>query len=825
MFLLAFMIAMCKDSLASFHQRCLTAEHLTYVSGGEKDGDEKTSSHLDLGKAYRNEAACREFIFFMAIEIKARLTERLMKSLEDGGVFGIAIDEATDNAMEQGLILYIKFVENGVAVTTFYALLDLDAQDAESIYKAVVTELAASFGGDQEEMFKHLLLMATDGCSSMMGSKSGVTTRIKKMQLRLMAVHCVAHRLGLAARDAAEFVEDIADLSQKVQMISGFFSHSVKRRNGLGEAQDAMGMRLQNIVRDIVTRWLSKGQCFRRLHDNLVPLQAFLVNWDDKGCVTAEAETPECTAGTRKPKVKPVDILQSLESIKLIILLTGSVEITEALNLVSKTFQSSTLTAADVKLAADLVVTGLKNHWAQSEDGFIKGGPLTADLLKEIVYVDDDKAELKVSATASQDNGFKATGSRMDVRQAMQSLSDFALRFIDNLEARFHDMEIMCQFDVLNPSSVPSGDDSEKRQAHGNEQMQRLTDLFGTDLTSQDGRKQEAICNTLDVKREWPQYKDSIFAKGMTGQGREKDDAHFEKLLQDETFRNQFPNMTFLIKVKLTMWLQTAECERGFSLRQQFKTNQRSSMGNALLQALMMVSINGPSMDDLAGKMDLFGASILRYKGHRVRFPNRSSAGTPRRLRSKVMEPIAELQEYAKVVFNEGLDDYETHARVMGVRLPDVIVHDPKEREEVERLEADEEDARRERALDAHGAFNPGEGFATLPCLPDDVPFSGAGESCKTSADFFGVAIGMVKKKASKGRQVAVLFEGGWELGNVYMQEKSRMSKGLYSISLAGKRGQRGQRVYYDLKKETYGKRWVVVNMAEVESGSECESD
>ena len=49
---------------------------------------------------------------------------------------------------------------------------------------------------------------------------------------------------------------------------------------------------------------------------------------------------------------------------------------------------------------------------------------------------------------------------------------------------------------------------------------------------------------------------------------------------------------------------------------------------------------------------------------------------------------------------------------------------------------------------------------------------------------------------------------------------------GLYSISLACKMD---QRVYYDLKKETYGKRWVtgpvVENMVEVESGSECESD
>jgi hypothetical protein len=54
------------------------------------------------------------------------------------------------------------------------------------------------------------------------------------------------------------------------------------------------------------------------------------------------------------------------------------------------------------------------------------------------------------------------------------------------------------------------------------------------------------------------------------------------------------------------------------------------------------------------------------------------------------------------------------------------------------------------------------------------------------------------------------------------MQEKSKKSVGLYSISLAGKRG---QKVYYDLKKGTYGKRWVVVNMAKVESGSDSDSE
>ena len=50
------------------------------------------------------------------------------------------------------------------------------------------------------------------------------------------------------------------------------------------------------------------------------------------------------------------------------------------------------------------------------------------------------------------------------------------------------------------------------------------------------------------------------------------------------------------------------------------------------------------------------------------------------------------------------------------------------------------------------------------------------------------------------------------------MQDKSKKSVDFYSITLIGKQRVGRYRVYYDLNRETYGERWVVVQKAEVES-------
>jgi hypothetical protein len=47
----------------------------------------------------------------------------------------------------------------------------------------------------------------------------------------------------------------------------------------------------------------------------------------------------------------------------------------------------------------------------------------------------------------------------------------------------------------------------------------------------------------------------------------------------------------------------------------------------------------------------------------------------------------------------------------------------------------------------------------------------------------------------------------GWETGKVFMQETSKRNLGFFSIKVPGSQGY----TLYDLKKETYSTRWVIL--------------
>ena len=94
--------------------------------------------------------------------------------------------------------------------------------------------------------------------------------------MRLLAVHCTANKLPLAVKDAAVEIDEIEVLSEQVRMISGLFSCLVKRRNALREALKEQRLKLLDIIRDIITWWLSKGACFKRLVENILPLHQML---------------------------------------------------------------------------------------------------------------------------------------------------------------------------------------------------------------------------------------------------------------------------------------------------------------------------------------------------------------------------------------------------------------------------------------------------------------------------------------------------------------------------------------------------------------------
>ena len=75
------------------------------------------------------------------------------------------------------------------------------AKDAGTITAALVKYLQ-----DAGVDIKKLRAFGSDGCSSMMGHKSGVSTRLAQLRPGLMSMHCAAHRLALVPAQAVKQV-------------------------------------------------------------------------------------------------------------------------------------------------------------------------------------------------------------------------------------------------------------------------------------------------------------------------------------------------------------------------------------------------------------------------------------------------------------------------------------------------------------------------------------------------------------------------------------------------------------------------------------------
>jgi len=80
-----------------------------------------------------------------------------------------------------------------------------DGVDAESIHNSMMVSLHEA-GMDDEFLKRHLISIATDGAAVLTGKNSGLIARLKNAFPNVQSVHCLAHRLELAVKDALKDV-------------------------------------------------------------------------------------------------------------------------------------------------------------------------------------------------------------------------------------------------------------------------------------------------------------------------------------------------------------------------------------------------------------------------------------------------------------------------------------------------------------------------------------------------------------------------------------------------------------------------------------------
>jgi len=189
-------------------------------------------------------------------------------------------DESTDIAVLKQLVLVGRYLTDDGIKTSFLRITDIPNGTAETITGAML-----KFVSDNTLHITRLCAFGSDGASVMTGRLSGVAVRLTHHNPRMIAVHCVNHRLALAAAHASDSVPYLQQFKSILQTLFFFYQNSAVRMASLHAIQEILDdpQIKCKLAKDV--RWLS--------HDNAIKavirtLPSILVSLDREASENGE---------------------------------------------------------------------------------------------------------------------------------------------------------------------------------------------------------------------------------------------------------------------------------------------------------------------------------------------------------------------------------------------------------------------------------------------------------------------------------------------------------------------------------------------------------
>ena len=175
-----------------------------------------------IGDNYLNPQGCANFIDSIA-EVQRQDT---MAGVQQCRFFSLRADGSTDHSITEQEALYVRYVENGVAVNKFLGLEEVEHSTAAGVLDAIDNCLSKRVGVLLDTQKQKLVNMNLDGAAVNMGVYNGVgALQRNRCGPQVTVTHCINHNLELALFDLRkeEPYMDIFEKTLKVFIISQHF--------------------------------------------------------------------------------------------------------------------------------------------------------------------------------------------------------------------------------------------------------------------------------------------------------------------------------------------------------------------------------------------------------------------------------------------------------------------------------------------------------------------------------------------------------------------------------------------------------------------------
>lgn len=502
---------------------------------------------VEVGITYRNRTAATTFLTSMA----AAEFKSVASTCANSHFFCVIGDGSTDTSVKEQEMWFLRSARGGIIQTKFIGVHSPEKADAKSITEGLKSIVAENLDITWEDFIVKTVVLACDGASVMTGCRAGVGALLRADQPELLTLHCMAHRLELAFKDATK-KNQLHDKAINVLLmgIYYFYKKSALNRSMLQRSHDALhgdSSRLLIPTRIGGTRWVGHlKSALQSFSSSFAAIEAHMAQL---------TETTERVASTSASKAR--GFLKLLRSADVVYYLHHLMDVITPLSYLSLQLQDRQSLVSEMHDSLNATVKAIKKL-------------LTVDgmHLRKIV---GQTSFCGVTLTHISTSQFAA--ARPAVTAAI--LECLERRFVE-----FSDMAlgIIHATRIGSIQSWPVNEDA--LDLYGDDEVQTLTDHYRKTLIA-------AGADVDCLQAEWTMLKSIVFSTKATS--------------WEDVFRQQerrLPNILLLIELLLTMSPSSAEAERGFSQLKLVKTNTRNRILQKNLNSCLAVRLLSKDISD-----------------------------------------------------------------------------------------------------------------------------------------------------------------------------------------------------------------------------------
>ncbi|XP_006116559.1 sperm flagellar protein 2 isoform X2 [Pelodiscus sinensis] len=492
---------------------------------------------VDIGSMFRNGKSARTFIHYIA-EVERRA---LKEKLEKCKFFSLISDGVADNAIKEAAVVYVRFAYKGKVHCQIVGVQSVDKSDASTVKNAIVKTLQINLqlNLSSQDWSRKLVGFGSDGAEVMVGENNGVAKLLKEIQPCVQSVHCFAHRLELAYKEALKSIQLYTTLIGLLQNIYYFYHNSPLNKTNLKSTYETLKLRPAIPSRIGGTRWLSRLQ---------TALQILLKSYPAILLHMSKLQGDPSTSHHQKVKGL-LKLLLKMEVVKFSHFL---LDIINVLNILSRVTQDRNSSIADIFSTMQSTLETLQMYKTRS-------GP---------------KERLVETVTHFHGHQLVGNGNILPVRT----------KVLSNLVRMLRDCFCDASQDVLRATTIGSFKlwPEKIKQEFGEREVSVLTKHYEPVLEG-------ANVKVDEVDTEWSMLKLELYDRFQNIRSLTWDSVNSDYL-------HKYPNILMLVDLILALPASSAEAERGFSQMKLIMMQMHSKGMSESMTDLMVIQLNSPDI-------------------------------------------------------------------------------------------------------------------------------------------------------------------------------------------------------------------------------------